>query len=257
VDVIRRLVACLAIGLLVVVVAAGCNGDELNTFRAQHGLAPLTEPQLSQGVTFVNAWLAEAQRRNSFTGDIGPVDLARLGLSYRPGCPVGPADLRLLRLSYWGFDDTGHVGEMIVNVKIANQTVAAFHDMWNAKFPINRMDTSDKFLTAADFDPSGNYIETNVPDTVNDSSGFMCRPVTAGTTFSQHAYGMAIDINPLENPEISGSLVVPINGVHNPAVTGTIVAGSAAERAMASHGFIWGGTWKTMKDFMHFSPNGH
>jgi hypothetical protein len=255
VDVIRRLAAVVAVGLLLVV-AAGCDGPGLNAFRVQHGMAPLAEPQLSQGVTFVNAWLAEAQRRNSFVGDVQGVDAARLGLSYRPGYPVGPSNLRLLTLSYWGFDNAGHVGEMIVNAKIANQTVAAFHDMWNEKFPINRMDTSDKFLTAADFDPSGNYIERNVPDTVNDTSGFMCRPVTAGTSFSQHAYGMAIDINPLENPEISGSLVVPINGVHDPTATGVIVKGSAAERAMTAHGFIWGGTWKTKKDFMHFSPNG-
>jgi hypothetical protein len=254
---IRRLLAPLVVGLAVIVVAAGCDGPGLNAWRVQHGMAPLAEPELSKGVAFVNTWLAEMQRRNSFVGDIGPVDAARLGLSYRPGCPVGPAQLRLLRLSFWGFDDAGHVGELIVNAKIADQTVAAFHQMWNDKFPINRMETADKFLTGADFDASGNYIERNVPDTVNATSGFMCRPVTAGTSPSQHAYGMAIDINPLENPEIKGSLVVPINGSHNPAVTGTIVKGNSAERAMSTHGFIWGGTWKTMKDFMHFSPNGH
>jgi hypothetical protein len=253
----RRLFATLAIGLLLVIVAAGCDGAALNKWRVEHHLPALTEPELSKQVASVNAWLAELQRRASFTGDVQPVDAARLGLSWRPGCPVGPPDLRLLRLSYWGFDNTGHIGELIVNRKIASQAVGAFQQMWNDKFPINLMATADQFLTPADFDAAGNYIERNVPDTVNATSGFMCRPVTAGTTFSQHAYGMAIDINPLQNPEIKGSLVVPINGTHNPAATGAIVTGSVALKAMTSHGFIWGGTWKSMKDFMHFSPNGH
>jgi len=257
VDVRRRLVATVAIGLLLVIVAAGCDGATLNTWRVQHHLPALTEPALSRQVAFANAWEAELQRRVSFTGVVQPVDAARLGLSWRPGCPVGPADLRLLRLSYWGFDNAGHVGELIVNRKIASQTLGAFQEMWNEKFPINRMDTADKFLTAADFDAAGNYIERNLPDTVNATSGFMCRPVTAGSTFSQHAYGMAIDINPLQNPEIKGLLVVPINGTHDPAAMGTIVKGGIAVKAMTGHGFIWGGTWKSMKDFMHFSPNGH
>ncbi len=251
---IRRLAALVAVGLLLVALA-GCDGASLNQWRVQHGLPALSDPELSQQVDAVNAWLAEVQRRNSFVGQVASVSVARLGLSWRPGCPVAPSDLRLLTLSYWGFDGTGHVGEMIVNRKIVLQTVAAFHDLWNMKFPINRMDTSDAFLTPADFDANGNYIERNVPDTVDDTSGFMCRPVTAGSTFSQHAYGMAIDINPLQNPEIKGSLVVPINGVHDPSAQGTIVAGPVVA-AMRAHGFIWGGTWTSLKDFMHFSPNG-
>ena len=126
------------------------------------------------------------------------------------------------------------------------------------QFPVNRMETAEKYLTPAMFDSQGHYIEQpNVPDTVDATSAFMCRPVTRGATYSQHSYGLAIDINPVQNPYVKGSLVIPLNGTRSAAAPGTILAGGVVVRAMASAGMTWGGTWSSLKDYMHFSLNGH
>jgi hypothetical protein len=254
---VRRGVVVL-VAVLVGAMAAGCDAASLNSFRVAHGMAPLHEPELSRAVASLNRLEAEIKRKASFVGEIHAVDAARLGLSWHPGCPVAPKFLRLLRLSYWGMDGKGHVGELIVNVFIADRTVSVFRTLWNEKFPIARMVTSDKFLTPDMFDAHGNYIEQpNVPDTVNATSSFMCRAVTRGSTLSQHSYGLAIDINPVQNPYVKGSLVIPLNGGRNARVPGTILGEGLVVRAMRSVGMTWGGTWSSLKDYMHFSLNGH
>lgn len=194
----------------------------------------------------------------AFAGSVAPVDEARLGLSWRPGCPVGAADLRLLTLTFHGFDGRAHTGELIVHRSIAERTVRAFEELWDAGFPINRMDTAEKFARPEDFDPDGSFIETHGPDLVNDTSAFFCRPTTGGGGWSQHSYGTAIDVNPVQNPYVKGDTVIPPNGTlpRDAAVPGTIVAGSVVVRAMRRAGLTWGGTWHSLKDYMHFSANG-
>jgi len=198
----------------------------------------------------------ELLRRALFRGEIHGVTAQRLGLSWRPGCPVGPADLRLLTVSYWGFDGVGHYGELVVHRKVASNVVKAFRTLWNDRFPIAQMRTADVFLTPDDFDAAGRYIERNELDEANNTSAFMCRQPTAGSGWSEHSYGRAIDINPVQNPYVKGWLVVPPNGRRDPAAQGTISAGGTVVRAMAAAGFRWGGTWHSLRDYMHFSTTG-
>ena len=224
------------------------------------GRSEFLGPHQSELERIIAVLEAERDRRASYVGEIVGVDAARLGLSWRPSCPVGPDQLRLLRMSYWGFDGRGHTGEMVVNVRIARKVVDAFRSMWNEQFPINRMDTAEKFTTPADFDASGTYIEKSPgPDTVNDTYGFFCRPTTGASGFSQHAYGLALDINPVQNPYVSGPKVVPTNGapylVRDPVRPGMNVAGSVSVLALAAQGLKWGGRWRSLKDYMHFSLN--
>jgi hypothetical protein len=160
-------------------------------------------------------------------------------------------------VSFWGFDGVGHTGEIIVAQSIAAKVVTVFRTLWNEKFPINRMDTADKFARPEDFRTDGTFIETHAaPDTVNDTSAFFCRPTTGGSGWSQHSYGTAIDINPVQNPYIKGSTVIPINGTRNAAAPGTIVANGVVDKAFKKAGLKWGGRWKSLKDYMHFSVTG-
>lgn len=248
--VVAAMVASLAIG--------GCDAATLNRWRAERGLAPLVEPELSRQVEALDRLEAEIHRRAAFVGEIQSVDAARLGLSWHPGCPVGPSSLRLLRLSYWGFDNAGHVGELIVNARLAAPLVGAFRSLWNDKFPIERMETSEKYLTPDMFDAAGNFIEQpNTPDTVNATQGFMCRRTTRASSWSAHASGLAVDINPVQNPYVTRDVVIPLNGTRNGAAPGTIVGDGVVVRAMRAAGMSWGGNFRTLKDYMHFSSNGH
>ena len=240
---------------------SACQPEELDRFMAARGKPLLVEPQRTRLAEAITAWQAEGARRASYVGDIQPVDAARLGLSWRPGCPVAPSRLRLLRLSYWGFDGQGAVGEMVVNAAIASKVVVAFRTLWNEKFPINRMETAEKFAQPSDFDSHGVYVEKPPgPDNINDTSAFFCRPTTGGSSYSQHAYGLALDINPVQNPYLRGSTLIPTNGAphlnRGAAAPGMILAGSVEVRAFAAQGLKWGGNWTTLKDYMHFSSTG-
>jgi len=254
----RSAVAIVSLVALLVGVTA-CQPEQVQALRAAKGLPPLPHDEAVRVARFFTLIEQEKARRDRFVGTISPVSVQRLGLTWRPGCPVDPADLRLLRLSFWGMDGGEHVGELIVHAAIAQRMVGVFRTLWDEKFPIHRMDTADRFVDASDFGPDGVYLDRPpTPDTVNTTSGFFCRPVTGGGTWSQHSYGLAVDINPVQNPYVRGPVVVPSNGQvgRDPAVPGTITAGDVVVRAMRSAGMTWGGTWTSLKDWMHFSLNG-
>lgn len=252
----RMLIVLTAVALFA---GASCDAGALNRWLVSRGKPALTEPELSRVVALITAAEQENARRASFAATLVAVDAARLGLSWRPGCPVAPADLRLITVSYWGYDNTGHSGEMVVHRSIALQTIRAFREMWDAKFPIARMETAEKFVSAADFRPDGSFIESHAPDEANNTSSFFCRPATGSSSgWSQHSYGTAIDINPVENPYVKGATIIPPNGVtaRDAARTGTITRGSVVVAALQRAGLKWGGNWSSMKDWMHFSTTG-
>ena len=165
-------------------------------------------------------------------------------------CPLSLNQLRYATVSFWGFDDRPHTGEMIVNAKAAEDLVTVFRRLYRARFPIEEM----RVRRAGEIDapPTGDYNNTDV---------FDCRPATGGSHWSQHAYGLAIDINPFHNPYLKGDLVVPElaeaylkRSWHRP---GMIQPGDAVTRAFAAIGWGWGGNWSSLKDWQHFSSNGH
>jgi len=185
-----------------------------------------------------------------FQGAVVPVEPTVLARStWQEGCPVEPEDLSHLTLSFWGFDGLPHSGEMIVHREVADDIVAVFAQLFAAGFPIEEM----RITTRADLDaePTGDG---------NNTSAFVCRPVTGGTSFSEHAYGLAIDINPFHNPYQRNDLVLPELAGHyldrDLGQPGMITAGDVAVEAFAAIGWAWGGNWNSLKDYQHFSRSG-
>jgi hypothetical protein len=169
--------------------------------------------------------------------------------TWAPGCPVGADELAWIRLTFWGFDDHRHTGELLVNRSAARDLVQVFADLYEQRFPIEEMRITRKDEQTAP--PTGDG---------NDTGVFNCRPVTGATSYSQHAYGLAVDVNPFQNPYTKGDLVLPElasayldRGRNAP---GTIHAGDPVVRAFARIGWGWGGSWNSLKDYQHFSANG-
>lgn len=173
--------------------------------------------------------------------------------SWEPGCPVGLDELAYVTMPFWGFDRQLHMGEMIVNESVAEQVVNAFEVLHEARFAIEEMrvvtrEEVDSWHTA----PTGD---------VNVTSSFECREAAQSSHWSQHAYGLAIDINPFHNPYVRGDLVAPElasayvdRSWRRP---GMIFEGDRVTRAFDAIGWGWGGRWTSLKDWMHFSQEGN
>lgn len=187
----------------------------------------------------------------SFTGSVAAVDAAtaaRMATSWRPGCPVPLADLRHLTLTYRGFDGADHTGELIVAASVADNVLAIFRQLYQDGYPIGSMRLVDDF--GGDDDASM---------AANNTSAFNCRPVSGGGGFSEHSYGTAIDVNPVQNPYLRGSTVLPAAGTSyagRPDAPGVIHDGDDVVRAFAAGGFSWGGDWTDPIDYQHFSVSG-
>ena len=172
------------------------------------------------------------------------------GVSWRKGCPVPIRDLRLIRVSFHGFDGERHVGKLVAHKDATDALVTVFGNMWRHDFKIRRMHLVDRY--GADDQRSMR---------ADNTSAFNCRTVAGTNRWSEHAYGRAIDINPVENPYVgSDGSVSPRNG--EPYVDrsqhkkGMIHAGDTTVRAFERQGWGWGGYWNSSKDYQHFSASG-
>lgn len=178
---------------------------------------------------------------------IHTVTPAELGDTWHPGCPVGPDALRRVEVSYLGTDGNPHRGSLVVHKDYVEDVVAIFADLLRAGYPIDKMQTVDHYPGAED--------ELSMRD--NNTSAFNCRPLPGSTNWSLHAYGRAIDINPLTNPYIdkSGDLQPKTagryldRGLPDPEI---LRAGDAAVRAFTDRGWRWGGAWRNPVDYQHF-----
>ncbi len=205
------------------------------------------------GVVAMSALLATSVsgRPAPFTASVARVTAAELRWSYRPGCPVAPAELRQLRLSYVGFDGRDHRGSLVVNVAVVPAVERVFARLYAERFPIRRMEPIDAF--------KGNDYLSMAAD---NTSGFNCRyAVAAGPRrWSMHAYGEAIDVNPLENPYLIAGNVFPPGGRRYldraDVRPGMAALGGRLNAAFASVGWQWGGRWTGSPDYQHFSANG-
>jgi len=169
--------------------------------------------------------------------------------SWHKGCPVAIDDLRLLSAGYWGFDGRVHDGNLIVARTQAQPVLRVLRALFAARFPIRRMRLVEAYGS-----------NDNRSMAADNTSGFNCRRVEGSRAWSEHAYGRAIDVNPLENPEINGRQILPPAGARyvdrSRSATGMIHAGDAVVRAFASIGWRWGGYWHSPKDYQHFSATG-
>ncbi|MDX6451023.1 MAG: hypothetical protein QOH16_1072 [Gaiellaceae bacterium] len=182
---------------------------------------------------------------------IAPVTAAELGASWHRGCPVGPAELRTVHVSFVGFDGRAHAGAIVVHRAVTGEVSTVFRRLYAARFPIRRLEPVSAY--------GGSDTRSMAAD---NTSGFNCRYATAAgpKRWSAHAYGQAIDVNTVENPYVQGSSVSPAAGRgylnRSRYRKGMAVAGGVLVRAFASVGWLWGGRWAGTPDYQHFSRTG-
>ena len=169
------------------------------------------------------------------------------GGSWRAGCPVPLSDLRYLTMSYRDFNGNTKRGELIVHRSVAKEVTEIFGKLYTSGYPIRKMRLISDYR-ASDFQS----IEAD------NTSAFNCRAVTGGKKWSNHSYGKAIDINPIENPYISRSGRISHkaslayskrNHSHSSA---TILKNDLIVKLFKARGWRWGGDWHSIKDYQHF-----
>ena len=175
---------------------------------------------------------------------------------WHAGCPVALSQLRLVTVPYVDFDGLTREGQVIVNRDVAGSVSTVFRKLYELKFPIRHMRLSEMYGP-----------RRAIPEDEDVTGSFWCRdsvpsPCVGGTAsghWSNHAYGHAIDINPIENPYIG------CGKVYDPRMAPYVdrskrkkgMVTPAVVRAFRSIGWGWGGDWSGTKDYMHFSTNGH
>ena len=177
---------------------------------------------------------------------------------YHTGCPVALSQLRLLEVRYLGFDSRPHLGELVVNARVASDLARVFEKLYAMRFPIHHMEFGDTYGTLK-----------NIPRDGDFTASFECRQAssspctkTNGTTgsWSEHAFGEAIDLNPVENPYVGCGMTRDPTAISymNRSRYRRGMVDAQVVRAFASIGWGWGGSWSgSTKDYMHFSINGH
>ena len=172
------------------------------------------------------------------------------GKTYKENPHIGRDDLRHVRVLHWDYDGKIHIGEMIVNAQIAETVAGIFRQLYEAKYPIQRMLLPDVY---------GADDETQMRD--NNSSCFCYRTIAGSANLSKHARGLAIDINTLYNPfyldRPDGTrFVQPATAEAYCDRTADfpykIEEGDLCLRLFREAGFEWGGDWTTRKDYQHF-----
>jgi len=191
---------------------------------------------------------------NAFRGEILTINRKlrkrMTGNSWHRGCPVGLSDLRLLKLRYRSFPGAVRRGYLVVHETAAPRILGVFRRLFNAGYRIRRMRLVDAY--GADDHRSMN---------ADNTSAFNCREVAGRPgVWSRHAFGRAIDVNPVENPYVAGSHVSPARGrpfaSRTPRRRGMISQGGRVVRIFAGIGWEWGGDWYGARDYQHFSASG-
>ncbi len=174
------------------------------------------------------------------------------GGTWRKGCPVSLNDLRYVRLKHRNFYGSEKMGELIVHKDVAKEVVEIFRELYEAGYPIRQM------RLVSDFRGSDwQSIEAD------NTSAFNCRKATGSKNWSKHSYGKAIDLNSIENPYIShsGSIVhikslqyrKRVHKSNTAADRAVLLKNDKAVKIFKKHGWKWGGDWKNVKDYQHFS----
>jgi len=261
---VRSRGSVVVLGLLLATVLAACASDDSAPPKpAQARPTGPTDIAPSPTTGPTGAEPAEPVERSGFHGKIDelPAGLAAemRGTTWHPGCPVPLDGLRLLHFNYWGFGGNVLRGPMVVNASVAEDVLWVFHQLYDARFPIKRVSLSTPFH------PKAFAQHRRIDSNRSVTASFNCRPVVTalgpGGDFSQHAYGLAVDVNPLQNPYVTSDGFVR-NRAAEPFtdrshhLEGMIHEGDVVFRSFAAIGWSWGGNWNGDKDYMHFSYNG-
>jgi len=186
-----------------------------------------------------------------FASNVSRVTADQLRHSWHPGCPVAPTRLRRERVTYWGFDRRGHTGALVANEDAVPALVRVFSRLYAARFPIRRLRPIDVY---------GGKDERSLA--ADNTAAFNCRYVVGPgpRRWSAHAYGEAIDVNPVENPFLEGGRVHPRAGRsylrRSRVRPGMATRGGLLVRTFAAVGWKWGGRWTGSPDYQHFSATG-
>ena len=173
------------------------------------------------------------------------------GRSYHPNSHIQRADLRYLRVRHYDYDGRTHQGELVCNKLIASKLLAIFRELYEARYPIQKITLADNY----DGDDERQM-------RANNTSCFNYRIVTDTKHLSKHAYGLAIDVNPLYNPYVRYSkkdghrIVEPATSLpyadRKKDFRYKITTDDLCYKLFIKHGFTWGGAWRSMKDYQHF-----
>jgi hypothetical protein len=173
------------------------------------------------------------------------------GNSYRSGCPIALNNLRYLQLSYIGFDNKEHLGELIVHKDIASDIIAIFKKLYKIRYPIRKMSLVSNY--------KGNDFASIEAD---NTSAFNCRQVGNSNRWSKHSFGKAIDINPIENPYVtlaghfyhkkSKKFVHRVRVKNTTEYKAMILKNDQIVQVFKNHGWRWGGEFFSYKDYQHF-----
>ena len=186
-----------------------------------------------------------------FTHGVSRITAAQLPYSWHRGCPVSPPRLRRVRLTYWGFDRRAHTGALVANENAVSDLVRVFSRLYADRFPIRRMRPIDAY---------GGKDERSLE--ADNTAAFNCRYVIGPgpRRWSVHAYGEAVDVNPVENPYLEAGHVHPRAGRRfldrGRARPGMALPRGSLVRAFAAVGWQWGGRWSMSPDYQHFSSTG-
>ena len=191
---------------------------------------------------------------HSVVGPVSPPLQARLtGKYWHQGCPVSFAQLRVLTVTTWGFDGRPHPGQLVVNADAAAKLERVFRRLYELHFPIRDMRLQHAYVPKQ-------------PADISDA--FECRqavpsPCSGGTGtghWSEHAYGEAVDLNPVENPYVGCGMTRDAAGkpyLDRSRLRPGMVTPAVVD-AFRSEGWGWGGAWSgSTKDYQHFSAAGH
>lgn len=255
----RRISLSAMLGALVVA-AAGCGPVEAanppDPPPAVTALPPVTTqtvPPTTVGPTTTSPTPSSTTTTTTlppvFESNIEPVTRDVVWASWREECPLDFAELSLLTLTYWDFDGEVARGQLAINSAVAKEVVAAFEGLFEIGFPIETIQLVDDY--------GG---DDKAAMRANVTSGFNCRFVDGTDRWSNHAFGLAVDINPLINPWAREGNVLPAEGEpytnREPALPGMINLGDEPIAIFEDLGWTWGGVWQSA-DYMHFSRPGN
>ncbi len=158
---------------------------------------------------------------------------------------VDITSLCYLQVSYFDFNNKSNIGELIVNSKIANDVLDIFKELYEIKYPLEKIKLIDEY--------SGN---DTLSMSDNNTCSFCYRVVSGTSKLSKHSNGTAIDVNPLYNPYVANNYVSPVSGMlyANRSINNKhqINRNDALYKIFINHGWSWGGNWHNKKDYQHF-----
>lgn len=154
-------------------------------------------------------------------------------------------ELRYLTVFHHDYEGKIKKGELVCNKAIAKDLLLIFRALFSRGYPIYSIRLVDDFN--ADDESSMR---------ANNTSCFNYRNVAGSKTLSRHALGMAVDINPLQNPCIKGRHIQPSTAGdyvdRNKDFPHKIDEDDFCKEVFTSFGFRWGGNWRSVKDYQHF-----